>query len=701
MDEASGKDQDKDNIRHFLTSMQFCLRGYRKRKSIASLRSLMDRSEHKDAPRAAISIFDDLGFDSEFLFCNYENLSKVSLPALLFSNENSAFVLEDQNTDGSFVVRLNSDPKNLQVIDQNDFTQFYSGYGVFPRKRTTGENAKRRGHWLWGAFGQSRFTYFQVIIASILVNLLALTTSIFTMTVYDRVIPNAAVESLIALSIGAIFALGFDFVLKNVRAGFIDRASKATDLKVSNTLFSRLLDWKYQHSSASNGAVANIIKEFEILRDFFTSSTLVILVDLPFAFLFIYVIYLIAGPLAIVPLCAVPLVLVAGLIAQPFMAKTSKDVQASGMNKQSVLIETLNGLETVRASGAGSILKSRYLDALLEQSQSSASSKSVGQFLINFAASVQQYAQIGAIFYGVFLIRDGLITQGALIAAIILGGRTLAPLGQLANALTRINAARAAYKSLDQFLKDYHPSQLNENLISKSEFKGEIELKNVNFTYQGAAAPSLSSVNLRIKPGETVGIIGKMGCGKSTLTRLICGVLEPQTGSVLIDDVDVRQIDKDDLIEHLGIMLQESWLYSGTLRDNITLGYGHYSDLDVQTAAEVSGAHSFIVQNPQGYDFPVSEKGAGLSGGQKQSVSLARTLIRNPEILILDEPTSAMDQSSEASVIKALETYLKGKTSILVTHRNTLLSLCDRVIVLEQGRVIADTTPAQLGIKTS
>ena len=692
---------DIDLEQSFLVSMQYCLRGYGKRRSMASLRSLMDRSEHKDSPRIAQSIFDDLGFDADFYHCKTKNLSNVAFPAILYSKEKEAFVIESENADGTYLVRLSDAPKKVISLDREAFEALYSGYGVFPRKRTNRENAKRRGHWLWSAFRQSRFTYFQVIVASILINFLALTTSIFTMTVYDRVIPNAAVESLIALSIGAVLALGFDFIIKNIRAGFIDRASKSTDLKVSNTLFSRLLDWKYQHSSASNGAVANIIKEFEILRDFFTSSTLVILVDLPFAFLFIYVIYLIAGPLALVPLCAVPLVLIAGLLAQPFMAKTSRDVQSSGMNKQSVLIETLNGLETVRASGAGSVLKGRYLDALLEQSQSSASSKTIGQFLINFAASVQQYAQIGSIFYGVFLIRDGLITQGALIAAIILGGRTLAPLGQLANALTRINAARAAYRSLDQFLKDYNPSQLNENLISKSEFNGDIELKNVNFTYPGAAVPSLSDVNIRIKSGETVGIIGKMGCGKSTLTRLICGVLEPDTGSVLIDDVDVRQIDKDDLIAHLGIMLQESWLYSGTLRENITLGFGHYSDEDIQRAAELSGAHSFISQNPQGYDFPVSEKGAGLSGGQKQSLSLARTLVRDPDILILDEPTSAMDQASEAAVIKSLEGFLKGKTSILVTHRNTLLSLCDRVIVLEQGKIIADTTPAQLGIKTS
>ena len=694
-------DSDRGLEQSFLVIMQCCLRGFGTRRSLAALRSLMERSEHDDPPRIAQSIFDDLGFDAHFYHCKTKNLSNVALPAVLFSKENEAFVIEAQTEDGTYLVRLSDTPKTLRSLDCEAFDALYSGYGVFPRKRTKRENAKRRGHWFWSAFRQSRFTYFQVIVASILINFLALTTSIFTMTVYDRVIPNVAVESLIALSIGAVLALGFDFIIKNIRAGFIDRASKTTDLKVSNTLFSRLLDWKYQHSSASNGAVANIIKEFEILRDFFTSSTLVILVDLPFAFLFIWVIFLIAGPLAIVPLFAVPLVLIAGLLAQPFIAKTSRDVQHSGMNKQSVLIETLNGLETVRATGAGNVLKGRYLDALLEQSQSSASSKSIGQLLINFAASVQQYAQIGSIFYGVFLIRDGVITQGALIAAIILGGRTLAPLGQLANALTRINAARAAYRSLDQFLKDYNPLQSNENLISKSNFRGDIELKGVNFTYPGAAVPSLSDINIRIKSGETVGVIGKMGCGKSTLTRLICGVLQPDIGSVLIDGVDVRQIDKDDLIAHLGIMLQESWLYSGTLRENITLGFGHYSDEDIQIAAEISGAHSFISQNPQGYDFSVSEKGVGLSGGQKQSISLARTLVRDPDILILDEPTSAMDQASEAAVIRSLEEFLKGKTSILVTHRNTLLSICDRVIVLEQGKIIADTTPAQLGIKTS
>ena len=451
--------------------------------------------------------------------------------------------------------------------------------------------------------------------------------------------------------------------------------------------------------SQKTGAMASIIKEFETLREFFTSSTLVILVDLPFAFFFIYVISLIAGPMALVPLVAVPIVVVVGLLIQPFIARLTKATQQTGMNKQSVLVETLSGLETVNATGSGQLMKSRYIEALIGQSQSGGKSRNISQFLVNFSASVQQYAQVGAIFYGVFLIRDGLLTQGALIAAVILGGRTLAPLAQLANALTRVNGAMTAYKSLNALLKNFNNAGLNDNYVSRSKLTGSIEFKNVSFSFPGAVEPTIKDLSIKITPGQKVAVVGKMGSGKSTLIKLISGLYEPTEGAVLIDGIDVRQLDKTDLQHNVGVMLQDSWLFSGTVKENIQLGLLEYDDDHILSIAKISGVDDFVASNPKGYDFEIKERGVGLSGGQKQSINLARALLHDPKLLLLDEPTSSMDQGTEKKIVDNLQEYGKEKTMMIITHRNPILTMVDRVLVVENGKVVADNTPDQLGLK--
>ena len=516
------------------------------------------------------------------------------------------------------------------------------------------------------------------------------------MVVYDRVVPNQAVESLIALTIGVLIALGFDFLIKTIRANFIDRAGKRADLRMSKLIFNQLMSMNLASRSDKSGALASTVREFESLRDFFTSATLVAIVDLPFIFLFIYIISLIGGPLAFIPLICVPIVLFLGLLVQPFLAKLSLAGMKTNMSKQSVLVETLNGLETIKATGSAGLMRKRFEEATNNQSDLGFRSRTISQFAINSSASIQQFAQVALIFYGVFLIQDGIVTMGALIAVVILAGRTLAPLTQLANALTRVNSARTAYTTINNIMKKPKDRDDDENPLSRPNLNGNIEFKNVTFSYPGSNEPIIKDLSFKIKSGERVAILGRMGSGKSTIARLLSGLYEPDVGSILIDGVDLRQIDQADIRRNLGFMLQETWLFSGSVKENIQMGYVQYSDEHILEISKISGVDEFIRQNPAGYDFPLKERGEGLSGGQKQSINLARAILHNPSLLILDEPTSSMDTATEKIVLDKLVEWSKEKTLIAITHRNTILRVATRVLVIDKGVIVADDTPEKL-----
>jgi len=320
-------------------------------------------------------------------------------------------------------------------------------------------------------------------------------------------------------------------------------------------------------------------------------------------------------------------------------------------------------------------------------------------FIVNFAASVQQYAQVGAIFFGVYLIVEGQITQGALIGAVILGGRTMSPLSQLANTLSRVNGALTAYRNLAKLIGSKLNTNANLSPISRPTFNGEIEFKNVTYSFAGANQPTINNISFKIIPGQKVALVGKMGSGKSTMSKLIAGILEPTSGSILLDGVDVRQIDQADIRKNIGVMLQDSWLFSGTIRENIQMGFNEYEDAHVLNICKVAGVDDFIGSQPKGYDLEIRERGIGLSGGQKQTINLARSLLHDPKIVLLDEPTSSMDQGTEQKVVNSLDEFVKEKTLVVVTHRNPILSIVDRVLVMENGTIVADQTPQQLGIK--
>ena len=423
------------------------------------------------------------------------------------------------------------------------------------------------------------------------------------------------------------------------------------------------------------------------------------MIDLPFVFFFIYVISLIAGPLAYVFLAAVPLVIMVGLGIQPFLARITKGSVQSGMNKQAVLVETLNGLETVTATGSGKLMRKRYEDALNDQADSGNRIRALSMFIVNFAASVQQYAQVGAIFFGVYLIVEGTITQGALIGAVILGGRTMSPLSSLANTLSKVNGALTSYRNLSILIGKKFNSASDLSPISRPSFNGEIEFKNVSFSFEGVGQPTINNISFKIPAGQKVALVGKLGSVKSSLSKLIAGILEPTAGAILIDGVDVRQIDQADIRKNIGIMLQDSWLFSGTIRENIQMGFHEYEDDHVLRVCKVAGVDDFVGSQPKGYDLEIRERGIGLSGGQRQTINLARSLLHDPRVLLLDEPTSSMDQGTEKKVVTSLKEFSTDKTMMIVTHRNAILTMVDRVFVLENGKIISDQTPDQLGIK--
>lgn len=681
-----------------IEATRLLLREFSIRKSAAAIRDAVEGQNTKFGPKEAVSALSNLGFKASFGSIKVSQLVEDYFPLIAFQKDGEALLIREPPVDEKLLL-INPITNAKIAVTLSEFKKNYSNFFILVKPLNDRERRDRSGHWFFSSFQKSKWIYVQVMIAAMVSNFLSLTTALFTMTVYDRVIPNGAFESLIALSIGVIIALGFDFLIKSLRAKFIDTASKRADLEISRRLFNRILTLSPSQQRQKSGAMAGTIREFETLREFFNSSTLVILIDLPFVFFFIYVISLIAGPLAYVFLTAVPLVVVVGLGIQPFLARITKGSVESGMNKQAVLVETLNGLETVNATGSGRLMRKRYEDALDNQSDSGNKIRALSMFIINFAASVQQYAQVAAIFFGVYLIVEGEISQGALIGAVILGGRTMAPLSMLANTLSRVNSALTAYRNLSKLIGQEYNSGSNLSPISRPAFKGEIEFKNVSYQFDGTKQTTINDISFKIPAGQKVAVVGKMGSGKSTLSKLIAGILEPTSGAILIDGVDVRQIDSADTRKNIGVMLQESWLFSGTIRENIQMGFSEYDDEHVLDICKVAGVDAFVGAQPKGYDLEIRERGNGLSGGQKQTINLARSLLHDPKILLLDEPTSSMDQGTEKQVISSLTKFTKEKTMIIVTHRNPIFSMVDRVLVLENGKIVGDQTPEQLGIK--
>lgn len=550
------------------------------------------------------------------------------------------------------------------------------------------ERPPRFARWLTEPMQRNRAIYAKVALAATVINLFGIVTSLFTMTVYDRVLPNNATSSLIALTIGLAIVVIFDFVLRTLRAYFADIAGARIDEEIGDTVFRRLLAIRMDVRSGSTGSLAAMMRELESLRDFFASMTLTALVDLPFILVTLAVIAIIGGPLVFVPMLMVPLVIIVSLLAQPALDRLSARAMQQAQLKQAVLVEAIGGLETVKANNAGPLLNARWQAAMEKHSHISLSQRLVSTFAVNVAVIANTISYAGVVVAGVGMIASQNLTMGGLIACSILAGRAVAPLGQIAQLMTRLTQARTAYAQINGLLE--HPPEGPAETAIAPRVTGQIELRKVSFRYPGQAEAALSDVSLRIRPGEKVAILGRMGSGKSTIARLIMGLYAPADGLVLIDGTDMKQIDPAAYRARIGVALQESVLLSGSIRDNIILGRQSVDDAEMLRAAQVSGAHDFIGVMANGYDLLLADRGESLSGGQRQAIAMARALAGSPPLLVFDEPTSAMDVQTEARLIKRLAVELADRTLVLITHRPPMLRLVDRVIVMDGGRIVAD-----------
>ncbi|MCB2053749.1 MAG: type I secretion system permease/ATPase [Geminicoccaceae bacterium] len=673
------------------------------------LAQLLDHPTSADAMRAGLPLEDGLltpalveraaaraGLSARLVRCPLDDIHETSLPCILLLDERRACVLIGKDARGDLQVVLPEAGRGVSVLARDEIAPLYAGFAVFARPELAYEQRARElqaesgRHWFWSTLFTQWPVYGEVLIAAVVINLFALASPLFVMNVYDRVVPNNAIDTLWVLALGVTIVFAFDFLLKTLRGYFIDAAGRVTDVRLASSIFHQVLGIKMTARPPSAGAFANNLREFESLREFFTSATVTTLVDLPFVVFFIAIVWYIGGPVAVVPAVAVPLVLIVGLLLQLPLNRIVKRTVRESAQKHGVLVEAINGLETIKSIGAEGRIQRAWEGFVAATAKSGNQARLLSSITVNFAALATNLVTVGVIIVGVHQIGEGLMTVGALIAATIISGRAMAPLGQVAGLLTRLHQARTSYQTLDKLMDLEVERPAGRRFVDRRDFKGAIEFKNVSLSYPNQKLPALADVSFRIQPGERVALIGRIGSGKTTIEKLILGLYEPQTGAVLVDGTDVRQIDPADLRRNIGCVPQDVFLFQGTIRENITMGAPLADDGALLRAASVAGVEQFVARHPSGYDMPVGERGEQLSGGQRQAIAVARALLLDPPILILDEPTSAMDNGSEARLKNRLSAELDGRTLVLVTHRASLLSLVDRVIILDNGALVAD-----------
>lgn len=625
------------------------------------------------------------------------------LPVVLLLDEQSACVLLERSADGASVRVIFPELGEAAVdLPTAQLEARYSGRALYARPRTRYDartpavKAVRGEHWFWGVIAENRRLYRDVLLAAFLTNLFAVAMPLFMMNVYDRVVPNQAFDTLWVLSAGiAIIVLG-DLMLKVMRSRFVDLASSRADVKLSAFIMERVLGMRMEQRPASAGSFAANLRAFESVRDFIGSATVVAFIDLPFALIFFLVIGWIA-PMMLIPLfIGAAVLLLYALAVQGRMHTLTETTYRASAQRNATLIEGLVGFETLKALAAEAPIQRKWEQSAALLARVGAQLRLLSASSGHTAAFVQGSVTIAIVILGVYLIGARELTMGGLIACSMLASRAMAPIGQVAGLLVQYHTASTALSSLEEVMQREVERPDGANFITRGRIEGAIEFKDVSFNYPGQSNASLRNVSFRLKAGERVAILGRIGSGKTTLEKLILGLYRPTSGAVLIDGIDLRQLDPAELRRHIGYVQQDVMLFYGSLRDNITLGAPLADDADVLKAANLSGIVELVNQQPEGFDMLVGERGESLSGGQRQGVAIARAVINDPSILLLDEPTSSMDHSSEEDIKKRLQQFVPGKTVVLVSHRTSLLDLVERIIVMDAGRIVADGPKEQV-----
>lgn len=646
------------------------------------------------SPAAFVRAADRIGMTARMVRRPFADLvNHPALPCIVVLKNDYACILKRKTAEGLAVV-FPETPDEETIVKTEDLAGRFQGYAFFVRGRArvderAGPSKIEEGRdWFWSALKRHKKVYYEVMLAAVLVNLFALASPLFMMNVYDRVIPNSAFETLWFLAAGVFIVYLFDFVLRNLRAHFVDVAGRKADNTISARIFEQMMAMKMMARPPSVGVLAANLREFETLRDFFTSATVVAIIDFPFVLMFIGLIFLIGGPIAAVPAVLVPIVLGVGILLQKPLQKVIQESMKENASKSGLIFETLSGLETIKVQAAEGHMQRRWEELTEVSSATNVKARGISAFGVNFSTFMANISSVAMIIYGTYLITAGDMTMGALIACVILSGRAMAPLAQIAALLTKFSQSKEALERLDDLMKSPVERPASQVFISHPVAEGKIDFKDVTFRYPNQNTAALNNINFGIRPGEHVGVIGAVGSGKTTLERLILNLYQPENGTVQLDGTDVRQIDPADLRRNIGVVQQTPYLFFGTVRENITLGHESVPDSAVLRAAELAGVMDFLRDSEHGLDTQIGERGEYLSGGQRQSIAIARALLYDPPVLLLDEPTASIDPGSERRLYMHLKEIIKGKTVLLITHKSAVLGLVDKLVLMDRGRII-------------
>ena len=643
------------------------------------------------------------GFENTLSKRSLEDIPSLAVPVLaILHNEEAAVItkIEGAGKDRKYHIRQVDGLE--QELDHAQLSVLYLGYCWFIKPKMVSDNRSELPEyhlpkaWFWKVIWRFRGYYYQVILATIIINFLALVSSLYVMNVYDRVIPNQAYETLWVLSIGVVLAILFEFAAKMIRGHLTDIAGKKADLIISSALFRRVMALRLADRPASSGSYANNLREFESVRDFMTSASLLTLVDLPFLLLFITVIGIVGGKLALVPLIIIPIVVIVGLLVQRPLSRYINESMKESSQRSGLAVEAIEGIETLKTNNATSWAQQRWDEYTAKTSASSIKVKDTSNLMVNFAVAMQQLNTVFLVLVGTYLIHAEntaeRITMGALIASVILSGRALAPLAQIAGLATRFQQAKLALQGVNDIVSRPIERSPERKYITLDNVQGAITFENVSFKYQQDSSSAVSDLRITIRPGEKVGILGRIGSGKSTMLKLASGLYDTEKGNVTLDGVDMRQLDPNFLRNQVVLLSQAPRLFLGTLRENMDLARtdGYSTDQDLLVALKRFGLDKIIRNHPRGLDMPLGEDGLGLSGGQKQIIALARMTLRDPRVVLLDEPTTSLDQATERIALNAIAQWGRDRTMLLVTHRPQVLQIVNRIIVMDNGKVVMD-----------
>lgn len=670
---------------------------------------LHGRSAHKDSLIAGLPLdkgrlrpalfaraAQRLGLRTRTVKTHWSKIPAWAMPCVLLLDEGKACVLRGVDADGTAQLSFPNGDSKKRRVPAAMLDKRYSGHALVLRPdfqfdaRTPQPTRSKARHWFWSVIGENRALYRDVLVAALLINSFALALPFFVMNVYDRVVPNYATDTLWILAAGVALVLSGDLLLRSLRAYFIDLAGNRVDIKLSASIMERVLGLRLSERPNSAGSFASNLRAFEVVRDFVTSATVTTLIDLPFALIFVLVIGWIAWPLAL-PLIfgAVGLLLFTWSIQGKLNQLTDASYRASAQ-RNATLIESLVGMETLKVLSAEGVMQSKWELAVAYLARIGTKLRLLAASTQHAAMWVQQMANVAVIVVGVYLIAGNNLSMGGLIAAMMLSSRAMGPLGQVAGLLTQYHHARTALEGLDEVMQKPVERPEDASFVSRPKLKGTIRFRDVGFRYPDEQVDAVKGVSFDIAAGERVALLGRIGSGKTTLYKLLLGLYQPDAGAVLVDGIDLRQLDPAELRRQVGYVPQDVTLFYGTLRENLSIGHPQASDEAILRAAHVAGIDEFVDQHPRGFDMQVGERGETLSGGQRQGVAIARALIQDPPILVLDEPTGSMDFASEEQVKQRLGQCAQGKTMLLITHRTSLLDLVDRIIVVDAGRIVAD-----------